>query len=45
MGCPAGTQDTEFVQPLARVTGYSIANGELVLTLGGGGNVRFKAAP
>jgi heat shock protein HslJ len=43
MGCPAGTQDTEFVQPLARVTSYAIADGELVLTLGDGGTMRLKA--
>ena len=44
MGCPPGTQDAEFVQSLARVTSYSIADGELVLTLEGGGSARFKAA-
>jgi len=44
MGCPAGTQDAEFVQPLARVTGYAIANDELELTLGSAGSMRFKAA-
>jgi len=45
MGCPAGTQDAEFVQTLVRVTGYSIADGELVLTLAPAGSMRFKAAP
>jgi len=44
MACPAGTQDNDFVQPLARVTGYQIADGELVLALGGSGSMRFKAA-
>jgi len=44
MGCPAGTQDAEFVQPLVRVTSYAIDNGELVLTLGSSGSMRFKAA-
>jgi heat shock protein HslJ len=44
VGCPPGTQDNDFVQPLVRVTGYQIADGELVLALGGSGSMRFKAA-
>jgi len=44
MGCPPGTQDAEFVQSLARVTSYSIADGELVLTLEAAGSMRLKAA-
>jgi heat shock protein HslJ len=43
MGCPAGTQDTDFVQPLARVASYAVDNGELVLTLADGGTMRFRA--
>jgi heat shock protein HslJ len=42
MGCPA-SQDADFVQPLARVTSYAIADGELVLTLSDGGAMRLKA--
>jgi len=43
IGCPAGTQDTEFVQPLARATGYTINGNELVIALGPAGSMRFKA--
>jgi len=43
MGCPPGTQDTEFVAPLSRVASYAISDGELVLTLGDGGTMRLRA--
>lgn len=43
MGCPPGTQDAEFVQPLARATGYTISGSELVIALGSAGSMRFKA--
>jgi heat shock protein HslJ len=45
MGCPAGSQDMEFVAELARVASYTIANSELVLTLTDGGTMRFRASP
>jgi heat shock protein HslJ len=45
MGCAAGSQDAEFVQPLSRVTSYAIADGELVLTLSDGGAMRLKSVP
>lgn len=43
MGCPAGSQDTEFVAALARVASYGIVDDELVLTLADGGTMRFRA--
>jgi len=43
IGCPPGSQDAEFVQPLSRVTGYAISDGNLVLNLGDGGTMRLKA--
>lgn len=45
MGCPAGTQDTEFVQPLSRVTSYAVDGRELVLTLSDGGAMRLRGMP
>jgi len=45
MGCPAGSQDTEFVAELARVASYTVVDNELVLTLGDGGTMRFRAQP
>jgi heat shock protein HslJ len=45
MACPSGSQDTEFVQALSRVTGYAINDKELVLTLSGGGTMVFRAVP
>jgi heat shock protein HslJ len=45
MGCPAGSQDTEFVAELARVASYGIVDNELVLTLADGGTMRFRAQP
>jgi len=45
MGCPAGSQDAEFVQALRRVTGYAIDDKELSLALSGGGTMVFRAAP
>lgn len=42
MGCPPGTQDSEFVQPLSRVASYAVSANELVLTLADGGTMRFK---
>jgi heat shock protein HslJ len=43
MGCPAGSQDMEFVAALARVASYGIVNNELILTLTDGGTMRFRA--
>ena len=43
MGCPAGSQDMEFVAELARVASYGIVNNELTLTLADGGTMRFRA--
>ena len=45
MACPPGSQDTEFVQALSRVTNYAINEKELVLTLSGGGSMSFRAVP
>ena len=45
MGCPAGSQDSEFVAALARVASYTVVNGELVLTLGDGATMRFRRQP
>lgn len=45
MGCPDGSQDTEFVQALSRVTAYAINGKELVLTLAGGGSMVFRGVP
>jgi heat shock protein HslJ len=45
IACPSGSQDTEFVQALRRVTGYAINDKELVLTLAGGGSMVFRAVP
>ena len=44
MGCPPDSQDGEFLRQLARVSRYSVAGGELVLTLGDGGTMRFRRA-
>jgi hypothetical protein len=44
MGCPAGSQDTEFVAELARVASYTVVSNELVLTLTDGGTMRFRAS-
>jgi len=44
MGCPGGTQDTQFLQALSRVNGYSIRGGDLVLTLSDG-TMRFRHSP
>jgi heat shock protein HslJ len=43
MGCPPGSQDTEFVAELARVVSYGIVDNELVLTLADGSTMRFRA--
>ena len=45
IACPSGSQDTEFVQSLSRVTSYAISDKELVLTLSGGGTMSFRAVP
>ena len=45
MGCPPGSQDTQFVQALSRVTSYAIDGRELVLTLAGGGTMVFRGVP
>jgi heat shock protein HslJ len=45
MGCPAGSQDMEFLAELARVASYEIVDNELVLTLTDGGAMRFRAQP
>ena len=44
MGCPPDSQDGEFLRQLARVARYTVAGGELVLTLGDGGTMRFRRA-
>ena len=43
MGCPAGSQDTEFAAELGRAASYAIADNELVLTLADGGTMHFRA--
>ena len=45
MACPSGSQDTDFLQALSRVTSYAISDKELVLTLSGGGSMSFRAVP
>jgi heat shock protein HslJ len=45
MGCPADSQDTEFVGELARVASYGVVNNELTLTLADGSTMRFRAQP
>jgi len=45
MACPAGSQDAQFLQGLSRVTGYAINGKDLVLTLGDGGTMSFRAVP
>lgn len=45
MGCPPDSQDGVFTTALARATSYSIAGGELALTLADGGAMRFRAGP
>jgi heat shock protein HslJ len=42
MGCPPDSQDGEFLRQLARVAGFSVAGGELVLTLRDGGTMRLR---
>lgn len=44
MGCPPDSQDGEFLRQLARVSRYTVAGGELVLTLSDGGTMRFRRA-
>jgi|PlaIllAssembly_1097288.scaffolds.fasta_scaffold31134_2 heat shock protein HslJ len=44
MGCPPDSQDGEFLRQLARVARYTVAGGELVLTLSDGGTMRFRRA-
>ena len=44
MGCPPDSQDGEFLRQLARVARYTVAGGELVLTLTDGGTMRFRRA-
>jgi len=42
MGCPAGSQDTEFLRQLREVGGYRFADGDLVLALHpDAGSMRF----
>jgi heat shock protein HslJ len=42
MGCPPGSKDTVFLRQLAEVSGYSLVDGGLVLTLkADGGSMRF----
>ena len=45
MGCPAGSQDAEFIAELGRVASYTVVSNELVLTLTDGGAMRFRAQP
>ena len=44
MGCPAGSQDAEFLRTLAQVTSYAVVRGDLVLTLSDGASMRFRPA-
>jgi heat shock protein HslJ len=41
MGCPDGSQDSEFTGELARVASYAVADSALVLTLTDGAAMRF----
>jgi heat shock protein HslJ len=42
MGCPPGSQDSEYLRELGSVAGYRLVDGGLVLTLGAdGGAMRF----
>ena len=43
MGCPAGSQDVEFLRSLAQVTSYAMAGNELSLLLADGATMRFRA--
>ena len=43
MGCPADSQDREFIAELGRVASYAVVGNELVLTLTDGGTMRFRA--
>jgi heat shock protein HslJ len=44
MGCPPGSKGTVFVQQLAEVAGYSLVDGDLVLTLkADAGSMRFAS--
>jgi heat shock protein HslJ len=45
MGCPSGSQGTEFVRQLAEVSRYDFVDGDLVLTLkSNAGAMRFTSA-
>jgi len=44
MGCPAGSQDTEFVQALSKVNAYRFDGNALVLVLSDGATMRFSGA-
>jgi len=44
MGCPPGSQDTDFLRTLAQAASYAMDRGELVLTLSDGASMRFKPA-
>lgn len=44
MGCPGGTQDTQFMLALSRVTAYQVRGDELALTLPDG-TMRFRHVP
>jgi heat shock protein HslJ len=44
MGCPPGSQDTEFLRSMAQAAAYTMDRGELVLTLSDGASMRFKPA-
>ena len=44
MGCPPGSQDTDFLRTLTQVAGYAVVQGELVLTLTDGASMRFRPA-
>jgi heat shock protein HslJ len=45
MGCPSGSQDTEFLRSLAQAAAYAVERGDLVLTLADGAAMRFRPAP
>lgn len=45
MGCPAGTQDAQFIQALSRTTAYGMRGDELALALSDGATMRFRHVP
>ncbi len=45
MACPAGSLSDLYLHALAAAASYAIANGQLTITLGGGGTLTFVAGP